>query len=340
VARSRSAPDALFRDECAIEVQAGKGGDGLVSFRREKFAPKGGPNGGDGGDGGSVILVAKGDETSLLEIGRKPLHRATNGAPGGPVNRSGAAGEDLVVPVPIGTQVYDQSRGQLLRDLAAEGERVVVAQGGRGGRGNASFATAVRQTPRHAETGRPGERRDLRLELKLFAEVGLVGLPNAGKSTLLARVSAATPKIAGYPFTTLSPQVGIARVGDYDTLVVADLPGLIEGAAQGLGLGHRFLRHIERCQVLLHLVDVSPGADTEPLRAWEVVEGEIAEYSRELAGRPSLLVATKCEDDSARRRAEELAEGAGRPVHPISAVSGEGVGELLARARDLVERPE
>ncbi len=326
----------LFRDECEIRVDAGKGGDGLVSFRREKYVPKGGPDGGDGGDGGSVVLLASEQVNSLLAIGRSPRYRAEGGRPGGPADRAGRAGADLVLEVPVGTQVLDAERGNLLKDLATPGQRLVIAQGGRGGRGNARFATAVRQVPRHAELGRPGESRRLRLELKLFAEVGLVGLPNAGKSTFLAAVSRATPKVADYPFTTLEPQVGIAAVGDYDTLVVADLPGLIEGAAEGLGLGHRFLKHVERCRVLLHLVDVSPLAGEDPAEAVRVVAGELARYSPELADRPRLVVATKVEDEEGAERARALGEELGAEVLPISSHTGQGVAGLLERARLLV----
>lgn len=327
----------MFRDECEIEAVAGKGGDGLVSFRREKYAPKGGPDGGDGGDGGDVVLVARDKISSLLSIGRKPRYRAKNGGPGGPRDRHGANGADLVLEVPIGTQVLDAERGHLLRDLTSEGDRVAITKGGRGGRGNACFATSVRQTPRHAEQGQPGEHRKLRLELKLIAEAGLVGLPNAGKSTFLSSVSRATPKIAGYPFTTLIPQVGIAKVGELETLVIADLPGLIEGAAGGAGLGHQFLRHVERCRVLLHLVDVSSMADTEPVDALAVIEAELAGYSSELASRERLIVATKVEDDESRDRAEELSASIKREVFSISAATGEGVEALLRAAKERVQ---
>ena len=321
-----------FRDECELEVQAGKGGDGLVSFRHEKFAPRGGPNGGNGGDGGSVVLRASSSVTSLLRVGRKPRYRARDGSPGGPNDRSGARGEDCLVDVPVGTQIYDAGRGHLLRDLLHEGDRVAIAAGGRGGRGNASFATSVVQAPRRAEKGQEGESRRIRLELKLIAEVGLVGLPNAGKSTLLAAISKATPKIADYPFTTLVPQVGIAPVGELETLVVADLPGLIEGAAAGAGLGHRFLRHVERCSLLVHLIDASDLATTPPDEALAIVERELEEYSPDLARAPRILVATKCEDESARARAEALARTCGREVRAISAVTGEGVKALLQEA--------
>ncbi len=326
----------MFRDECEFEVIAGRGGDGLVSFRREKSVPKGGPDGGDGGKGGDVVLVASPHVNSLLAVGRKPRYAAGNGQPGGPRNRHGANGKDVVVDVPIGTQVFDRDRGHLLRDLDQEGQRLVVARGGRGGRGNASFKSAVRQTPRRAEPGSEGERRDVRLELKLFAEVGLVGLPNAGKSTLLSRVSRATPKVADYPFTTLAPQVAIAPVGDFDTLVLADLPGLIEGAAEGAGLGHRFLKHVERCRVLVHLIDVSEGALQPPSEARDVIEDELRRYSSELFGRPRILAASKCEDAAADRRADALEAESGRKVLRISSVQGRGLKELLEAARRAV----
>lgn len=326
----------MFRDECELEVRGGRGGDGAVSFRREKFAPFGGPDGGNGGDGGSVVLQASASVNSLLRVGRHPIYEADDGSPGGPRNRSGSMGIDLPVSVPIGTQVFDAQRGQLLRDLQRDGESCVVAAGGRGGRGNKSFASAVQQAPRRFEPGATGEARRVRLELRLIAEVGLIGLPNAGKSTFLATVSQATPKIADYPFTTLSPQVGIATVGENETLVVADLPGLIEGASEGAGLGHRFLKHVERCAILLHLVDVSEEAMLAPLEALRVIEHELEGYSSELAARPRLVVATKCEDEAALARARELESASGRSVRPISTVMGAGVKELLSEALSLV----
>ncbi len=325
----------MFRDECQIEVIAGSGGDGMAAFRREKFVPKGGPWGGDGGHGGDVVLVATDSVNSLLFVGRRPRYEAEGGRPGGPAKRSGRCGKDLVVEVPVGTQVRDLERGNLLCDLARPGDRLVAARGGRGGRGNARFANAIRQTPREAESGRDGERRGVLLELKIVAEVGLVGLPNAGKSTFLARTSAATPKIADYPFTTLLPQVAIARVGDYDTLCLADLPGLIEGAADGVGLGHRFLKHVERCPVLLHLVDVSSGANTPPGEARQTILSELLLYSAELAGRPRLLVATKVEDEASERAADDLERVAEEPVWRISSQTGRGVEELLRAAHAL-----
>ncbi len=326
----------MFRDECLIEVIAGKGGDGLASFRHEKYAPMGGPDGGDGGDGGNVVLRATQQVTSLLGVGRKPRYAATGGAPGGPRKRYGPRGDDCLIQVPVGTQVIDLKHGNMLRDLSTEGEELILAAGGRGGRGNTCFANSIRQAPKTAEQGRQGEHRKVRLELKLFAEVGLLGLPNAGKSTFLSASSKATPKIADYPFTTLQPQVGICPVGDFETLVVADLPGLIEGAAGGAGLGHRFLKHVERCRVLLQFVDVSAAASQEPIEAFRVIDAELQNYSSELSTRPRIIVATKVEDDASRAQADELAQALGRPVLQISSVSGAGVRELLQAAHQLV----
>jgi GTP-binding protein len=326
----------MFKDELEIEVRAGRGGHGAVSMRREKSVPFGGPDGGDGGDGGSVILVASPQINSLLPLAGRYHYTADDGQGGAGQMCTGRDGADLVVEVPVGTQVVDRKWGNVLRDLARAGQRLVIARGGRGGLGNARFATAVRQTPRFATPGTDGEARALRLELKLFAEAGLLGLPNAGKSTFLAAVTAATPKIADYPFTTLAPQVGIARLGELDTLVLADLPGLIEGAADGHGLGHRFLRHVERCRVLLHLVDVSDAALEEPDRARGIVADELARYSSELAARPRLLVATKCETPAAEARAAELERAAGVPVWRISSARRAGLEPLLRAAWRVV----
>ncbi len=329
----------MFRDEATIEVQAGKGGDGRASFHREKFVPLGGPDGGDGGTGGSVVLVASSNLNSLLPIGRRFRYRASDGEPGYTKLKAGKDGEDLLLEVPIGTQVFDALRGNLLRDLAQDGQRLVVAQGGRGGRGNARFATSVRQAPKHAESGKLGEKRELRLELKLFAEVGLVGLPNAGKSTFLATVTAATPKIADYPFTTLAPQVGIAQLSETDTLVLADLPGLIEGASEGHGLGHKFLKHVERCRAILHLVDCSPECLTDPTESWRVIEKELAAFSPELARKPRLTAATKIESPEAEARAAELERGIGERVWRMSSARKHGVRELLHEARRIARDP-
>jgi len=329
----------VFRDEIQIEVSAGKGGDGLVSFYREKFVPRGGPDGGDGGRGGSVILIASDQVNSLLKLGRRLRYLAHDGQPGGNSNKAGRDGLDLEIEVPVGTQVFDSVHGNLLRDLAHNGERLEVVVGGRGGQGNARFATAVRQTPRFAQPGQPGEQRRLRLELKLFAEVGLVGLPNAGKSTFLSKVTAATPKIADYPFTTLVPQVGIANIGDYDTLVIADLPGLIEGASTGHGLGHRFLKHVERCGVLLHLVDVSEDA-ADPVEGWRTVELELERASPFLFAKPRMTVATKVESADGEARADLLEAAVGVPIARISSWTGQGLRELLTAAQRLVRAPQ
>ncbi len=322
----------MFRDEAVVEVIAGRGGDGMVSFRREKYDPCGGPDGGDGGDGGHVILRASSQVSSLLTVARAPRYSAQNGRPGGPRLRTGAQGDDIEVLVPVGTQVYDADRGNLLLDLDHDGASLEVARGGRHGRGNTSFATAVRQTPRKATPGEEGERRRVRLELKLFAEVGLVGLPYAGKSTLISRITSARPRIADYPFTTLQPVVGIADMGEHQSLVFADLPGLIEGASEGTGLGHRFLRHVERCKVLLHLVDVSSTAELEPQDAWRVVEQELAAFSPELAAKPRLAVATKCEAEDCEERAQALEAASGARVLRISSATGAGLEELLSHS--------
>lgn len=322
----------MFRDEATIEVIAGKGGDGLVSFRREKYVPRGGPDGGDGGDGGSVVLLATSRESSLLRIGRQYRYSAPKGRPGQTQKRHGRGGEDTVIEVPIGTQVFDKDRGNLLFDLAEDGARLVVAEGGRGGKGNVHFATSVRQVPRHATKGLDGEQRLLRLELKIFADVGLVGLPNAGKSTFLSVVTAARPKVADYPFTTLDPQVGIAEIGTGRTMVLADLPGLIEGAAEGHGLGHRFLKHVERCRALLHLVDVSEHATTPAPEAFRTITAELAEFSSELAAKPRILVATKVEDEGDEERIAALEAEAGQPALRLSSLKREGLGQVLGAA--------
>jgi len=334
----------MFRDECVIDVRAGKGGDGVVSFYREKFVQKGGPDGGDGGRGGSVVLRTDEHVNSLLELGRRRRYSAADGQPGGPRNKAGRDAQDLVLIVPVGTQVFDHEHGNLLRDLTRPGEELVIAAGGDGGLGNARFANSVRQTPRKATRGQSGEARVARLELKLFAEVGLVGLPNAGKSTLLSKWTAATPKIADYPFTTLSPNVGIARVGAFDQLLIADLPGLIEGAADGHGLGKRFLKHVERCRVLLQLVDVSPLAPVAPIDAWRIVDRELLRSDPQLHAKPRVVVATKCECDASNERAGELARQLVQlrsggcitsAVVRISAARGDGLSELLMRAHAL-----
>src|SRR5215470_14857168 len=283
----------MFVDELDIFVKGGDGGAGCISFRREKFVPRGGPDGGDGGDGGSVFLEADPALTTLLDFRYKRHYHAERGTHGEGSNRHGKSGEDLVVRVPLGTVVSDRDSGELLGDLTTRGQRVVVVAGARGGRGNARFASSTNQAPRRADLGRPGPERWIHLELKLLADVGVIGFPNAGKSTLVARLSAAKPKIADYPFTTLQPTLGIVRVDDERAFVIADLPGLIAGAAEGKGLGIRFLRHTERTRVLVHLVDLDPGLERDPVEDWHAIQRELAEYSAELAARPQIVVGSK-----------------------------------------------
>jgi GTP-binding protein len=329
----------MFLDEVHLFAKAGDGGRGCVSFRREKFVPRGGPNGGDGGHGGSVRVRASGAFATLAHLYNRHHVKAQRGEHGRGSNQSGASGEDVLIEVPRGTVIRDFDGWEVLADLVAEGQEAVVARGGRGGRGNQHFATPTRQAPRFAEPGEAGEERHIRLELKLLADVGLVGLPNAGKSTLLARVSAARPKIADYPFTTLEPYLGVvSRDGGARALVFADIPGLIEGAHSGAGLGHRFLRHIERCRVLLHLVDL---ASVEPVRRQvEILRQELSLHDPTLAARTSMLVGTKGDAISDPSRPAELAEVAGELGMRwvvISAVSGDGVEGMLEMVFALAE---
>ncbi|MGD1146565.1 MAG: GTPase ObgE [Thermoanaerobaculaceae bacterium] len=330
----------MFLDEVHIFVKAGDGGRGCVSFRREKYVPRGGPNGGDGGNGGSVLVRASSHWATLAHLYNRHHVKAGRAEHGRGSNQSGACGDDALIEVPLGTVVRDFDSGELLADLVAAGEEAVVAHGGRGGRGNQHFATPTRQAPRFAEPGTPGEERHISLELKLLADVGLVGLPNAGKSTLLARVSAARPKIADYPFTTLEPYLGVvSRDGGARSLVFADIPGLIEGAHAGAGLGHRFLRHIERCRVLLHLVDL---ASEEPVRRQVgVLRQELALHDPALAERTSMLVGTKADsisDPARRSELEGLANEMNVPWTVISAVSGEGIEGMLETVFALAGR--
>ena len=328
----------MFIDEVEIHVRGGDGGAGCASLHREKYRPLGGPDGGDGGRGGSVILRASESVNTLVEYTRKRHFRAGRGGSGGSNNCHGAEGGDLVLQVPVGTQARD-AEGRLLADLSRPGMETVIARGGRGGRGNAAFVTPARRTPDFAEKGEAGEERWIRLELKLLADVGMVGYPNVGKSTLISRVSAARPRIADYPFTTLEPVLGVVRVDEERSFVISDLPGLIGGAHEGRGLGLRFLRHVERTKVLLHLVDVSPQPEDAPSRALEVVLEELAAYSPRLAERPQLLAANKLDVADAERLRDAAAAAAARgwDFFPISAVSGEGLRELAFRLAEMVD---
>jgi GTP-binding protein len=320
----------LFWDEALVEVAAGHGGPGVVSFRREAFVTRGGPDGGDGGRGGDVILVADRGLASFLGFRGRPLWEAEDGKPGASRNCSGRSAADLVIRVPVGTIVRDALHGNVLKDLNEDGLSLVVAHGGLGGHGNSYFASATRRTPRFAQPGLPGERRKLRLDLKLIADVGLVGLPNAGKSTLISRLSALRPKIADYPFTTLQPALGVVAIDEAKSITLADLPGLIEGAHEGHGLGDRFLRHIERTRVIAHLVDVGACAEMEPLQAVRVIERELNAFSSTLASKQRLLVATKVESEEAEELARALAAELGREVLLISSATGRGLAELKA----------
>jgi GTP-binding protein len=322
----------VFKDEHTICVRGGKGGDGIVAFRREKFVPKGGPAGGDGGDGGSVILLASHQLATFSDMPDQIHFRAENGASGEGSNRTGATGDDLEVEVPVGTIVRERETGLLLRDLDAPGATVVVAQGGKGGFGNAHFKNSQNQAPRTRTKGAPGEERWLSLELKLLADAGLVGLPNAGKSTLLSRLTRARPKIAAYPFTTLTPYLGIVSAPGYRSFTLADLPGLIEGASKGHGLGHEFLRHIERTRVLVHVVDLFGG---DPAGAYRQVRAELLAYGHGLAERPEIVVANKVDIGPPGELLKELSAAVDREVVPVSGVTGEGLPRLV---QAIVER--
>ncbi|HOW73340.1 MAG TPA: GTPase ObgE [Phycisphaerae bacterium] len=319
----------MFIDRAEIFVRGGKGGNGCVSFRREKYIPKGGPDGGDGGHGGHVYIVADPTITTLLDFTGRHHWTAQNGQAGMGKNRSGKSGADRVVRVPPGTLIYDRDSGRLLKDLDQPEMRVLIARGGRGGKGNQNFATARYQAPRFAFPGGEPDERWLRLELKLIADVGLVGLPNAGKSTLLSRVSRARPKIADYPFTTIEPQLGIVELSNYRRFVMADIPGLIEGAHEGVGLGDDFLRHIERTRVIVHLVDVHPIVEhPTPVEAYHVIRNELQKYSQDLARKPELIVANKIDLADNLSAVQELQDALGRDVIAISGVTGAGIEQL------------
>lgn len=333
----------MFIDEVRILVKAGDGGNGCLAFRREKYVPRGGPSGGDGGRGGDVYLVATQHQNTLLHFRFNPEHKAERGRHGEGSNRTGHEGASLDVETPVGTVVYDAETGAKLYDFTAPGERFLIARGGRGGRGNARFATSTHQAPTEHEPGRPGHERRLRLELKLLADAGLVGFPNAGKSTLISRLSAARPKIADYPFTTLEPQLGVVQLADFRSFVIADIPGLIEGAHLGHGLGIQFLRHIERTRLLIHLVDVSESSGREPVQDFEVIMEELAAFSEDLAKKPMLLAATKIDAAQDPARVESLkalAAERGLPFFAISSVTGEGLDELRYAMAERILAPQ
>jgi len=318
----------MFIDEAKIQVKAGNGGNGCLSFRREKFIPKGGPDGGNGGRGGNVYFEAVGNLNTLMDFVGKHHWSAKNGGDGEGSNKYGADGEDLVIKVPAGTLIYDIDLGLMLKDLSEVGMRVCVCRGGRGGRGNKTFATATNQTPRQTERGKSGQERNIRLELKLIADVGLVGMPNAGKSTLISRCTSARPKIADYPFTTLKPVLGIVELSGFRRFVMADIPGLIEGAHDGAGLGYEFLRHIERTTIVLHIIDIMPVDGSDPIENYFSIRAELEQYSKALAQKEEIIVINKMDLDSDGERLKKLREQFDRLIYPISAVTGEGVKEL------------
>ncbi len=323
----------MFIDRVKIRVKAGDGGNGVTAFRREKFIPRGGPSGGDGGNGGSVWLEASEGLNTLLHLRYNPEHKGDRGRHGEGSNRHGKDGEDITVQIPVGTQVFDVESGDLVFDFTEAGQRFLAAQGGKGGWGNQHFATPTRRAPKFHYTGRPGDEKEFQLELKLIADVGLVGFPNAGKSTLISVISAAKPKIADYPFTTLEPNLGVVDLGDFQTFVVADIPGLIEGASEGAGLGDRFLRHVERTKLMLHLVDVSSLSERNPVEDYEIINRELANYDENLATRPQIVVATKLDALDDPERLESLRERAakdGKDFLEISAVTNLGTKKLVS----------
>jgi GTP-binding protein len=330
-----------FVDEVRIRVEAGDGGRGCASFRREKYVPRGGPSGGDGGDGGDVVLRADAGLSTLLDLSYPQRLRAGRGEHGRGKDQHGARGRDLVLRVPAGTLVYEEPRGVLLADLCTAGETVVIARGGRGGRGNRRFASPTNRAPRHAEPGAPGEERELRLELRVLADAGLLGFPNVGKSTLIRAVSAARPRVADYPFTTLVPHLGVVRVGEERSFVLADVPGLIPGAHAGHGLGARFLRHLSRTGVLVHLLDVSGLTGRDPLDDFDALNRELALASPELAAKPQIVVAGKLDLAETRERLADVRSrfaARGLELHAVSGASGAGTRELVGVIATAVER--
>src|SRR5712692_2319023 len=331
----------MFVDEIDVFVKGGDGGAGCVSFRREAYVPRGGPDGGDGGDGGSIFLEADPAITTLLDFHYQRHYTAERGQHGKGSTKHGASGEDTVLRVPLGTVVSDRDTGERLGDLTSGAQRVMVARGARGGRGNARFVSSTNRAPRRADLGRPGEERWIHLELKLLADVGVIGFPNAGKSTLVSRLSAAKPKIADYPFTTLQPSLGIVRVDEHRSFVIADLPGLIAGAAEGKGLGLRFLRHVERTRLLIHLIDLDPMNGRDPMDDYRTICGELRAYSADLARRPQVVVANKAElpaTEERCRRIEAFCAAEGLSFQAISSVTGLGLPELLRDISSLLSR--
>jgi GTP-binding protein len=329
----------MFVDRVTIDVQAGRGGDGCMSFRREKYVPRGGPDGGDGGDGGSIIIVAEPGVDSLSALAHRRLWRAERGAHGQGSNCHGRSAEDIILRVPPGTVVIDSTHGMVLKDLSRSGDRVIAARGGKGGKGNTRFKSATNQAPRETTPGDEGESRRLTLELKVIADVGLVGKPNAGKSTLLSRVSRARPEIADYPFTTKTPQLGIVQIDQDRSFVMADIPGLIEGAHAGAGLGHEFLRHIERTRVLIHLVEPTPADGTDPIENYQAIRRELQQYGHNLAERPEIVAVSKAELPGAEDVQRRLSEASGGEVLLFSSVTGQGLDRVLQAAYTLLNAP-
>ncbi|MBN1912107.1 MAG: GTPase ObgE [Pirellulales bacterium] len=327
----------MFVDEVEIMVEAGRGGDGCVSFRREKFVPRGGPDGGDGGDGGSVILVAEAGVDSLTALVHRKQWKARRGQPGRGSQCHGASADDLIIRVPPGTVVHDAQRDFVLKDLSKDGDRVVVAQGGRGGKGNMRFKSATNRIPRQSTPGGDGEVRALRLELRVIADVGLIGKPNAGKSTLLSRLSRARPEIAAYPFTTKHPNLGRVQIDLDRSFVMADIPGLIEGAHAGTGLGHGFLRHIQRAGILVHLVEPEPSDQSDPLQNYDTIRDELERFDPELGRRPEILAVTKADLPAAAALRDELAGRVDQPVYLISAVTGQGLNDLVGAVCQVLD---